>query len=586
MATPQEINRLKLLVEQTNDNKVKAGAIRKILESFSAGPQETEAYTAQLVQLSDAINEDAYRAWANLFSGRLSFEINNLDAAKELIDRAFSAFSAAGDLPGISSSYMIYGSIERAKKEYPAALEYYFKAAEIREETADGTLPHTYFEISLTCDATINATMAARYLQMALEIYEKEGDKVMLTRCYSNFGAMYYTSDKKLSLQYHLQALKVAEEISAQKSMSYSYYWIGALYIDTLEYILSVGYLEKAVKICLEISNKHILTYSYIALGRLRMLANGYPDAARYLEDAGKIIKEVPNTRWERALYKAWYELKKADGDTYAALDFYEKYVQLHQEIDSAEFTEKMAEVKFKIDIEKKEKEVEMEKKMRAIVEEKNLIIEAEKQKSDALLLNILPAEVAEELKEKGTAGAKLFDDVTVLFTDFKDFTKVAEQLSPQDLVDELHSCFSAFDGIMVKYKIEKIKTVGDAYLAVSGLPQARTSHAEEIVKAAIEIRDFMLNRKKIMGDKTFGVRIGIHSGSVVAGIVGVKKFAYDIWGDTVNTAARMEQNSEPGKINASQTTYELVKDKFTCEYRGQIEAKNKGKLKMYFIGR
>jgi class 3 adenylate cyclase len=171
-----------------------------------------------------------------------------------------------------------------------------------------------------------------------------------------------------------------------------------------------------------------------------------------------------------------------------------------------------------------------------------------------------------------------------VLFTDFVRFTQVSERLSPKELVNELHVCLKAFDGIISKHNIEKIKTIGDAYLAVCGLPKADPKHAENIVNAAKEIRAFMKERHAQFGDKTFQIRLGIHSGSVVAGIVGIKKFAYDIWGDTVNTAARMEQNSEAGKINISHTTYELVKDKFTCEYRGEIEAKNKGALKMYFV--
>ncbi len=213
-----------------------------------------------------------------------------------------------------------------------------------------------------------------------------------------------------------------------------------------------------------------------------------------------------------------------------------------------------------------------------------HLAIAKEKQRSEALLLNILPAEVAEELKEKGSAAAKYFDDVTVIFTDFVGFTKAGERMSPQELVNELDTCFKAFDGIMVKYGIEKIKTVGDAYLAVAGLPQGVQDHARNMVSAAIEILHFMVERKKTLGEGTFEIRIGVHTGSVVAGIVGVRKFAYDIWGDTVNTAARMEQSSEPGKINISQTTYELVKDKFACIYRGEIHAKNKGGMKMYFI--
>jgi class 3 adenylate cyclase/tetratricopeptide (TPR) repeat protein len=210
--------------------------------------------------------------------------------------------------------------------------------------------------------------------------------------------------------------------------------------------------------------------------------------------------------------------------------------------------------------------------------------LKIEKQKSDDLLLNILPEEVAEELKAKGLTTARHFDNVTVLFTDFVDFTSAAERMAPQALVDELHACFHAFDEITSKYNIEKIKTIGDAYMAVAGLPAADPDHAENVVRASKEINAFMQQRRAKLGDDSFHVRLGIHSGSVVAGIVGMKKFAYDIWGDAVNTASRMEQNGSPGMINISQTTYDLVKDKFTCTYRGEIHAKGKGMLKMYYV--
>jgi len=207
-----------------------------------------------------------------------------------------------------------------------------------------------------------------------------------------------------------------------------------------------------------------------------------------------------------------------------------------------------------------------------------------EKKKTDDLLLNILPEEVAAELKEKGYSDARLYSDVTVLFTDFVDFTKAGETLNAKELVDELHNCFKKFDEIISKYNIEKIKTIGDAYLAVSGLPLHDDHHATNVAGAALEIIEFMTARKQQLKERTFDVRIGIHSGSVVAGIVGVKKFAYDIWGDTVNTAARMEQNSVAGKVNISQATFDLVKERFDCTYRGEIKAKNKGEMAMYFI--
>lgn len=220
-------------------------------------------------------------------------------------------------------------------------------------------------------------------------------------------------------------------------------------------------------------------------------------------------------------------------------------------------------------------------------LQERNYELAIEKEKSENLLLNILPVQVAEELKEKGSSEAKLFTDVTVMFIDFVGFTNITERMSPQALVNEIDYCFKNFDVIISNFGLEKIKTVGDAYIAAGGLPEYFDDHAFQTVSAAIAICQFMEEYKeqRLKGDAVyFEHRIGIHSGSVVAGIVGIKKFAYDIWGDTVNTAARMEQSSEPGRINISKATYELVKNDFQFQHRGKIKAKNKGTLDMYFL--
>ncbi|MDP1621241.1 MAG: adenylate/guanylate cyclase domain-containing protein [Bacteroidales bacterium] len=221
------------------------------------------------------------------------------------------------------------------------------------------------------------------------------------------------------------------------------------------------------------------------------------------------------------------------------------------------------------------------------IVAKQNDELEIEKKCSDELLLNILPSEVAEELKAKGYADAKLIDEVTVLFTDFVGFTHLTEQLSPKQLVAEIHHCFSAFDNIIHKHGVEKIKTIGDSYMAAGGLPTPNNNHAINTVKAALEIQHFMERhnyRKKVAGEPFSEIRIGLHSGAVIAGIVGVKKFAYDIWGDTVNTANHIEQSGDAGKVNISGETYKVIKDKFDCAYRGKILAKNKGMIDMYFV--
>jgi class 3 adenylate cyclase len=208
--------------------------------------------------------------------------------------------------------------------------------------------------------------------------------------------------------------------------------------------------------------------------------------------------------------------------------------------------------------------------------------IQEEKKHSDDLLLNILPEEVAKELKQNGFSKPRHFENVSVLFTDFVEFTVISEKLTPTQLVKEIDHCFSEFDKIMERHGLEKIKTIGDAYLAVCGLPMEDFNHAINTVEAAKEIIAF-IEKREIEGGH-FKIRIGINSGPVVAGIVGVRKYAYDIWGDTVNTAARMEQNSEHGKINISESTYSLVKNSYQCKFRGKIDAKNKGEINMYFI--
>jgi PAS domain S-box-containing protein len=222
---------------------------------------------------------------------------------------------------------------------------------------------------------------------------------------------------------------------------------------------------------------------------------------------------------------------------------------------------------------------------IRDITEKKKaeLIILNEKRKSDELLLNILPKPVADELKSRGKATAKKYENVTIIFTDFKDFTSMASTISPNKLVKELNEIFGHFDDIMETFHIEKIKTIGDAYFAACGSPEQNKDHAFKCIEAAKKMFRYLEERNKV-NELQWKMRAGIHSGPVVAGVVGKKKYAYDLFGDTVNTASRMESNGEVGKINISQTTYELIKGKYNCFPRGQINVKGKGNLNMYFV--
>jgi class 3 adenylate cyclase/ligand-binding sensor domain-containing protein len=228
-------------------------------------------------------------------------------------------------------------------------------------------------------------------------------------------------------------------------------------------------------------------------------------------------------------------------------------------------------------------------KREQVILEEKVRLRTAQlaeqKEKTEELLLNILPHETAEELKLKGFATTRFYNMASVMFTDFKDFTKISETMKPTELIEELDSCFRQFDDIIEKYNLEKIKTIGDSYMCAGGIPKADDFNPIRITLAALEICEFMeARRKEKKVTAPFEIRIGIHTGPITAGVVGKKKFAYDIWSDTVNTASRMESSGKVGKVNVSGTTYEFIKTYFDCEHRGKVEAKNKGQIDMYFV--
>lgn len=214
-------------------------------------------------------------------------------------------------------------------------------------------------------------------------------------------------------------------------------------------------------------------------------------------------------------------------------------------------------------------------------------LVQSEHEMADRLLLNIFPEETARELKEKGFVKAKNYPVATVMFTDFVGFSAFARTLSAEELVEQLDFYFSAFDDIICKHGLEKIKTIGDSYMCAGGIPTARPDHACAVLNAALEIRQFVLDQrgqKVEQFDYPFDIRIGIHTGPVMAGVVGSSKIAYDIWGETVNIAARMEQTCEPDHINISEDAYTHVKDEFECIYRGRFPAKHVGEIEMYFV--
>jgi len=236
----------------------------------------------------------------------------------------------------------------------------------------------------------------------------------------------------------------------------------------------------------------------------------------------------------------------------------------------------------------------QQEEDRRRFLEEQSVVLErtvaqrteelsAERERSETLLRNILPEAIATELKRDGRSVPRRHDEVSILFTDFAQFTQTMATLPPARMVEELNEIFHGFDEVIERNGLEKIKTIGDAYMAAAGVPNAVPDHAEKCVRAALEMQDWMTKRNCDASLK-WGLRIGVHSGAVVAGVVGRKKYAYDIWGDTVNIASRMESAGTAGHVNVSAYTYDLIRSRFECEYRGKVEAKGKGAIDMYFV--
>ncbi len=629
----QKVDSLNTLLKTSIPDSVRADTYFHLAKEYwDDALDKALGYANQCLALSERIGytrgtADAYRVMSGVYLVKkdylqsIKYKKLELQSAQELHDSARIAVS----LYGLGDKYGAIGDINES-------LQYYLESLHLNKRLGNkGDVAGLYHNIASIYGTIGNHAEALQYYFKALKINEEVGNKEWMAINLQHIGG-YYNAHGQIdkSLKYYEASLDITRELGNTRLMVFSMVGIGKNLSLKGDYTKAISITRAAAQLSWETKDTNGVTVAYAQLGDSYTQQKKFTLAALYL-DSALLLDKLVGAGPDGLLidYRRLYELDSARGNTDGAFTNYKLYIAMRDSISNSESFTKAKQQKLRSEFAKKEAaaQAEQDKKdaqqatMRNVLiaglivffllalilynrfrikknanialEEKNQIIsrekanvEREKERSDNLLLNILPAEVAEELKAKGTADAKHFDNVTVLFTDFKSFTTVSEQLSPQELVNELHACFKAFDEICGKYNIEKIKTIGDAYLAVCGLPLADEKHAENVVNAALEIREFMAIRSKELGAKTFEIRIGINSGSVVAGIVGVKKFAYDIWGDTVNTAARMEQHSEAGKINISEATYALVKNQFACDYRGEIDAKNKGRLKMYFVER
>ena len=546
----------------------------------------------------------------------------NYDSAVHYFELSIPLFEADGIKRGMASSLGNIANILTDQGDYVRGVEYYTRALRLHEEVGNTQgVGIQLMNIGLAYHELGEPKMAMTYFQRALESHERIDFRPGIADCLVNIGNEHLVQKAYAQAENYFQrSLAIFEELTDRVSAAYVMAAMGGLRIEQGRYMEARSHIEKALEVQREVGDGNELAIGLIALGKVYMAQGEHRNALAPLEEALSIAERIGAQHRIAEAAGALYRSYRALGNTTLALVNHEKSIAARDSIQQEANQRELFRQEYQYQYQKRafadsvafaaesaiqQKEIQRQKTVRngfmggfglvalfaAVFFFQRNRIGREKKRSEELLLNILPEQVAEELKAKGEAEAKLIDQVSVLFTDFKGFTAMSEQVSAKQLVHDLHECFSAFDRICERHGIEKIKTIGDAYMAVGGLPTPNTTHATDVITAALEMRDFIAEgkaRKIANGLPFFEIRIGVHTGPVVAGIVGVKKFQYDIWGDTVNTAARMESSGEVGKVNISRSTYILAQEEPGLVFvpRGEVKAKGKGELEMWFVDR
>jgi adenylate cyclase len=571
------------------------------------------------MQMIDALNAQ----------GASFFIRSDFPKALEYYQKGMTLSEEVGDNTGVATSLNNMGHIYYEQGSYSKALQYYEKSLVI-DEKLDRKHGVAYSLISIGNVYLMNGNFlnALENYQKGLTLQEELGDKSGIALTLHNMGIAYKNQENyPKALEHYHKSMEIYEELGSKQGIASALSVIATIYRELGDYSQAMEYNQKGLLLFEELTNGLGTSGSLNNIGLTYLSQKVYPKALEYCKRGLDLAEQLEVLFQQKIACQCLYDTYKAMGKGNDALVYLEKLRSVEDSLKSKETTKKLQQMEFaaimlqdsiakaeeaRLVQEAHREEMQKEEKIRNIslgfgaifvllalgfysrwryVRKSRDIISKERDRSENLLLNILPAEIAAELKAKGRADARDFDTVSILFTDFKGFTEQSAKLSAQDLVSEINSCFEAFDAIIGKHKIEKIKTIGDAYMAAGGLPVPKDDSVRNTVLAALDMQDFIRNRKALLdgeGKPGFEMRVGIHTGPVVAGIVGVKKFQYDIWGDTVNTASRMESSGEEGKVNVSQSTYELLKDDrdFVFESRGKVEAKGKGKIEMYFVSR
>jgi adenylate cyclase len=529
-------------------------------------------------------------------------------------NKSLEIFENANDDVGKANMLSNIGAIYFNQGADAKALEYSLKSLQLAEKIGDTVRMITTLGNIGAIYYNKKDPKALDYLLKAIPLFKNNEPVTEYVGVTGNIGEIYYDSNEDTkALEYFQRAVKATIDSS---SSPFSLNGIGKVYLREGKFSEALQYHNRALEIARKFDDKFQVVRSLRGIADVYTKQGNISLAVNYYEQAKTIAEKMDDVKVElKDLYKDMALAYSKNNNFKNAFLYQSQYADIKDTLYDIETKKKLNQLQFDFELSKKEGELVLkEAKIRSEKQVRigmtiglallliiafiiyrnylqkakvNKILDKQKDQIEQLLLNILPKEVASELQTSGKSKPRHFEKASVLFTDFKGFTSIADKLSPEEVVHELNECFMAFDSIMEKYDLEKIKTIGDAYMCAGNIPSSDPDHVYKIIKAAMEIQDFMKNHNSRRAEKSqegWEIRIGVHVGPVVAGVVGKKKYAYDIWGSTVNIASRMESNGTPGRVNISAATYEMIKDRFECTHRGKIYAKNLGELDMYFV--
>jgi len=624
-AQTREIDSLESVIAKMPDDSLKVNTIIHLSSLFyRTSPADAIFYGEMALEMAELISFTEGKAYAEKSIGMgYYFQGNYIDALVSW-QQSLKTFETLGDNLGVANMLNNLGAVHFNEGDDPKAIEYYLKSLQVSEElndklriaTALVNIGAVYYNKKVTHDLSLE------YYLKSLPLSEELGNHDAIGTAAVNMGEIYLERNEVDSAQLYFEKALEAYRQSVTGNVPYALNSLGKVYARRGDFPNAIRYQTEAFELAKRSDARLEMAQATLGLANTYQLKSDFQSAIRSFQLAREIAEEINVPYQLKDAYEGLAANYATISDYGNAFRFQNLLTSIKDTLYNAEMDKRMQAMTLNFDLEKKQGQIDLLTKDKALQDldlqrqktirnfagivgilllmlagglahrynytrKTNQIIAKEKEISEKLLLNILPHETAEELKLKGSATPKHYDMVSVLFTDFKGFTTIAEKLSPQELVEELNQCFLGFDHIIDKHNLEKIKTIGDAYMCAGGIPVENKTNPVDVVKAGLEIKKYMEDLKKEKEDRGEGyweIRIGIHTGPVIAGVVGKNKFAYDIWGDAVNTASRMESSGIPGKVNISGTTYSLVEDHFNCTYRGKIAAKNKGEIDMYIV--